>query len=95
MPDIVVEFGHFTLCLALVVAVLQCLVPIWGLSRDSLNALRFADAGAQVQFLATACALGALTYAFVVSDFLGHHGRPQFPLGQADALQGDRSLGQP
>ncbi len=83
MPDIVVELGHFALCLALVAAVLQCLVPIWGISRDSLNALRFADAGAQVQFVATAAAFGALTYAFVVSDFSvstvalnSHSGKP-------------------
>ncbi|HIP77388.1 MAG TPA: heme lyase CcmF/NrfE family subunit [Kiloniellaceae bacterium] len=69
MPDIIVEFGHFALCLALVVAVLQCVVPLAGLRNDSLSALRFADAGALVQFLATAVAMAALTYAYVVSDF--------------------------
>ncbi len=69
MPDVVVELGHFALCLALVVAVLQCVLPILGLRNDSLGLLRFADAGAQAQFVATGCALAALTYAYVVSDF--------------------------
>ncbi len=69
MPDIIVESGHFALCLALVVAVLQSIVPLVGLQRDSLNALRFADAAAQAQFLAIAVAFAALTYAFVASDF--------------------------
>ena len=82
-PGMIVEFGHFALCLALIVAALQCAVPLIGLQRDSLNALRFADAGAQVQFLATACAMAALTYAYVVSDFSvanvamnSHSGKP-------------------
>ena len=69
MPDVIVELGHFALCLALVVAVLQFLLPILGLRQDSLGLLRFADAGAQAQCLATGCALAALTYAYVVSDF--------------------------
>ena len=37
MPGIVVELGHFALCLALVVAILQCVLPILGLRRDSLG----------------------------------------------------------
>ena len=69
MPDIVVEFGHYALCLALIVAVLQSVVPLVGLRVDSLGAQRFADPAAQVQFLATACAMAALIYAYVVSDF--------------------------
>ena len=69
MPDMIVELGHFTLCLALIVAVLQSLVPFAGLRSGSLSALRFADGAAQLQFLATACAFAALTYAYVVSDF--------------------------
>ena len=69
VPGIVVEFGHFSLCLALVVSLLQFVVPLAGLRRESLAALRFADSAAGLQFLATAAALAALTYAFVVSDF--------------------------
>ena len=69
IPGIVVELGHFALCLALVVSVLQAVVPLVGLRRESLGALRFADAASMVQFLATGGALAALTYAYVVSDF--------------------------
>ncbi len=65
----IVEFGHFALCLALIVAALQCVVPLIGVRSGALAAQRFADGAAQVQFLATACAMGALTYAYVVSDF--------------------------
>ena len=69
MPDVIVEVGHFALCLAMIVAVLQCALPLIGLRLESLSAMRFADSAAQAQFVATACAMAALTYAYVVSDF--------------------------
>jgi len=69
MPDVIVEFGHFALCLALIVAALQCVVPLVGVRTGSLGAQRFADGAAQLQFFATALAFSALTYAYVVSDF--------------------------
>ena len=69
MPDVIIELGHFALCLALIVAVLQCALPLIGLRLESLGALRFADSAAQAQFVATGCALAALIYAYVVSDF--------------------------
>ncbi|MBN9670860.1 heme lyase CcmF/NrfE family subunit [Roseibium aggregatum] len=65
----IVEFGHFCLILALVVAVLQSAIPLWGLRTDNASAMRFADNAAEIQFLAIATAFGALTYAYVVSDF--------------------------
>ncbi len=65
----IVELGHFCLCLALVAAIVQSTVPIWGLRTDSAAAMRVADSAAQVQFLGIAVAFGALIHAFVVSDF--------------------------
>lgn len=65
----IIEFGHFCLVLALAVAMLQAIVPLWGLRTDNASAMRFADHAAEVQFLAIAAAFGALTYAYVVSDF--------------------------
>ncbi len=65
----IVEFGHFALVLALVAAIVQSTVPLWGALRGAPSAMRVGDRAAEVQFLATAGAFGALTYAFVVSDF--------------------------
>ena len=65
----IVELGHLALCIALVAALVQATVPVWGAIQRHPAAMRVADAAAEVQFLATAAAFGALTYAFVVSDF--------------------------
>ena len=65
----IIETGHFALCLALIVALLQAGLPLWGASRDHVGAMRFADAAAQVQFLLVAIAFAALTWAYVTSDF--------------------------
>ena len=65
----IVELGHFALCVALVAALVQAILPLIAVSRGSAAGLRVADTAAQVQFLGVAAAFGALTYAFVVSDF--------------------------
>ena len=65
----IIELGHFALCLALAAAVLQATVPLIGLRTGSVSALRLADRAAQVQFLACAAAFAVLTHAFVTSDF--------------------------
>jgi cytochrome c-type biogenesis protein CcmF len=65
----IVELGHFALCLALVAAVIQSGFPLWGLRADNAAAMRSADGAAQVQFVAIAASFAALTYAFLVSDF--------------------------
>ena len=68
----IIEFGHFFLWVALVAAVVQSTIPLWGALRDSASAMRVADGAAQIQFLGAAIAFAALTYAFVVSDFSLH-----------------------
>ena len=63
------ELGHFALWLALSAALIQSVVPLWGVRADSASAMRVADTAAQVQFLAVAAAFAALVRAYVISDF--------------------------
>ncbi len=65
----IVEFGHFALCLALVVAIVQSTIPLWATRTGSASGMRIADSAAQIQFLGIAAAFGALVYAHSVSDF--------------------------
>ena len=65
----IVETGHYALALALAVALLQSVLPLWGTrSRDS-GLASIAVPGAITQFLLLGYAFAALTYAHVVSDF--------------------------
>jgi len=63
------ELGHFALIVALVVAIVQAVVPLVGAQKGWSDWMRLAVPAAQVQFAAVAFAFGALTYAFVTSDF--------------------------
>ncbi|MDP6926878.1 MAG: heme lyase NrfEFG subunit NrfE, partial [Rhodospirillales bacterium] len=65
----IVETGHFALILALLVAITQGIVPLIGAHRRDANLMAVAAPAAVVQFLMVALAFGALTYAFVTSDF--------------------------
>ena len=63
------ELGHFTLILALMVAVVQASLPLYGAAKRDAGLIALARQGAVLQFLAIAFSFGCLTYAFVVSDF--------------------------
>ena len=65
----IVEFGHFALVLALAVAVVQMLVPMWGAYRRNAALMAVAEPAAMIQFVLIAASFAALTYAFVTSDF--------------------------
>ncbi|MES2145104.1 MAG: heme lyase CcmF/NrfE family subunit [Pseudomonadota bacterium] len=65
----IVELGHFALILALCVAVIQTVVPLWGAHRRQAGLMAVAEPAAMIQFLLVAFAFAALTYAFVNSDF--------------------------
>ena len=65
----IVELGHFALILALCVAIVQAIVPLIGAHKRWSGWMAVAEPAATAQFLLTATAFGALTYAFVVSDF--------------------------
>ncbi|MDF1855453.1 heme lyase CcmF/NrfE family subunit [Pseudooceanicola sp.] len=63
------ELGHFSLILAFVVALVQATLPLVGAARRSPGLMALAEPAATAQFLLIAFAFGALTHAFVTSDF--------------------------
>ncbi|MEO1639150.1 MAG: heme lyase CcmF/NrfE family subunit [Pseudomonadota bacterium] len=65
----IVELGHFALILAFGVAIVQMVVPMVGAHRGNAAWMALAEPAATVQFLLTAFAFAALTWAFVTSDF--------------------------
>ncbi len=65
----IVELGHFALILAFAVALLQATLPLYGAARRDVRLMTLADPAAMMQLVLIAAAFGALTYAFVVSDF--------------------------
>jgi len=65
----IVELGHFALILAFTVALFQSVVPLVGAHRGNAAWMAVADPAATTMFLLTAFSFGALTYAFVTSDF--------------------------
>ena len=65
----IVELGHFALVLAFGVALLQSVLPLVGAWRRWPAWMAVGEPAAIVQLLLVAVAFGALTYAFVTSDF--------------------------
>ena len=65
----IVELGHFALVLALIVAVLQVVVPALGARTNDARLLAFADTAALVQLALLALSFASLTHAYVTSDF--------------------------
>ncbi|MGH6948765.1 MAG: cytochrome c biogenesis protein CcsA, partial [Kiloniellales bacterium] len=65
----IAELGHFALTLALIVALLQASLPLWGAARGDERLMALARPAALAQLLLIAIAFGALTHAYVVSDF--------------------------
>ncbi len=65
----IIELGHFALILALAVALVQATIPLIGAHKRWPGWMAVAIPAANAQFFLTAFAFGALTYAFVTSDF--------------------------
>ena len=65
----ITELGHFALVLALMVALVQTVLPLWGAARRDPALMALAGPAAVVQFLLIAASFAALTYAFVTDDF--------------------------
>ncbi|VAW02083.1 Cytochrome c heme lyase subunit CcmF [hydrothermal vent metagenome] len=63
------EIGHFALILALVLAVIQSTIPLFGVRKGNLRLMRLADLMAIGQMSFVVLSFLALTYAFIVSDF--------------------------
>ena len=65
----IVETGHYALALALAVALLQSVLPLWGTRSGDSGLASIAVPAAITQFLLLGYAFAALTYAHVASDF--------------------------
>ena len=63
------ELGHFALILALLLSLVQAVVPMAGAARGNAEWMAMARPAAVGQFAMIAVAFLALMYAFVVSDF--------------------------
>jgi cytochrome c-type biogenesis protein CcmF len=65
----ITEIGHFALVLALCVALLQAVLPLYGAARGDGALIAWARPAALAQFLFVALAFFALMHAYAVSDF--------------------------
>src|SRR5580692_6049492 len=65
----IVEIGHYALTLALALALVQTILPLWGTLRGDAGLASVAAPCALGQFAGVALASGALVYAHLASDF--------------------------
>jgi cytochrome c-type biogenesis protein CcmF len=65
----IAEFGHYALVLALALALIQSIVPLWGVKSRDPVLVGVAPTIAVAQFLFIALSFAALTWCHVTSDF--------------------------
>jgi cytochrome c-type biogenesis protein CcmF len=65
----IAEIGQIALILALLIAVAQSALPMWGAHSSNNRLMAFGDRAAKMQFALIAVAFAALTVAFINSDF--------------------------
>jgi cytochrome c-type biogenesis protein CcmF len=65
----IAETGHYALILALALAIVQTVLPLWGTRTRDPQLMAVAVPAAQMQFLLIAIAFSALMTAYVTSDF--------------------------
>src|SRR4030065_2230668 len=63
------DLGHFSLILALLLALVQGVLPLVGAARNNPAWMAVARPAARGQFLFVAFAFGGLAYSFLTSDF--------------------------
>ncbi len=63
------EIGHYALVLALALALIQSIVPIWGSRKGDATLMATAPSVALGQFAFVALSFAVLTHAYLVSDF--------------------------
>ncbi|MEW6163789.1 MAG: heme lyase CcmF/NrfE family subunit [Pseudomonadota bacterium] len=77
------ELGHFALMLALLVALVQGVIPLAGAQRNQSQWIAVARPATTAGFLLTAFAFACLTWAFYVNDFsvlyVAQHSNTQLP----------------
>jgi len=80
----IAELGHFSLTLALCVALAMAIVPLAGAARGDARWMAFARPAAGAQFLLVALAFGALAWSFAQNDFsvayVAQHSNSKLPL---------------
>jgi len=65
----VAELGHFALILALVLSLVQAIVPMVGANRNRIALMSVGRPAAQGQLVFLVISFACLTYAFITSDF--------------------------
>ncbi len=65
----ITETGHFALILALIIAIVQMSVPLWGAHQNDNRLMQVADPAAMAQFGLVLISFCALMHAYVTSDF--------------------------
>jgi cytochrome c-type biogenesis protein CcmF len=65
----IIELGHFSLILALGLALCLTLLPAWGVQTRNLMLMRSAESLATGLFVLLALSFGALSYGFMTDDF--------------------------
>jgi cytochrome c-type biogenesis protein CcmF len=65
----ITEIGHFALILALVIALIQSIVPVWGARIGDTAMMQAGSYAALTQFALVGIAFAVLTQAYILSDF--------------------------
>ena len=65
----IAEIGHFALALALLVAGVQAVVPLWGAWRGDARLMAVGNTSAVALIVLVTVAFAALTWCYVISDF--------------------------
>src|SRR5215813_2216162 len=65
----IIELGHFALVLALVIALAQTVLPLWGAQTSDARLMSLARPAALGQLLCILVAFGALMQAYIACDF--------------------------
>jgi len=63
------ELGHFALIIALLLALTQAILPLYGAQRGNFTLMAVARPAAQGQFVFVAVAFACLAYSFLTNDF--------------------------
>ena len=65
----IAELAHYALVLALALALVQAIVPVWGAARNDATLMAVAEPVAIVGFCFVAVAFAGLIVLYVTSDF--------------------------
>jgi len=82
---VIPEIGHFAIVVALIIAVIQALLPLVGATIGNIRWMNVAKPAAVTQFFFMALAFACLAYSFATNDFtvkyVAGHSNTYLPLG--------------